>query len=349
MRVMAATGAVALVLGSAIAVPAEARAAQDCVITGLFTQATANFFETGSMCGPGRSDEILYRGQNTRVPPFEWQLVGSGDILPLTCVPDVRLNGVPAVDSTPLSYRPMTPGTWVTYGMNQPWRIEVVQQFLSTPGLKSASFSIDCGTAGKASWSTPVTVLPAPLEGREPGVSIEDGANFTNSTAVQLHLGWEKGQLFDAVKVSNDGGFAPSKTKEFPLTSTDPIPWKLVDLGNERLPKTVYVKFRIAGTPTFWQPVTYTDDIILDTVKPQVLSATLSGSAAAALAGPRMVRVKAKDNKSGLASIQVSAGKPKKSAKVLRFRKAVPAPKSGRVFVRVRDGAGNWSPWRSAG
>jgi hypothetical protein len=194
-----------------------------------------------------------------------------------------------------------------------------------------------------------LVITPSPPPGRDPGVSIEDGADYTNSSRVNLYLGWEKGQAFDKVKVSNDGGFAPSKTKEFDLTSSGPISWQLVDLGKERLPKTVYLKFRVASAPQYWYPQVYTDDIILDTVKPQVLSASMSGSGAATLAGPRMVRVKARDNRSGLASVQVSAGKPNKKAKVRKFRKSVPAPKSSRVFVRVRDGAGNWSKWKVAG
>ncbi len=99
-----------------------------------------------------------------------------------------------------------------------------------------------------------------------------------------------------------------------------------------------------------WQKQTYTDDIILDTVKPQVVSATVGGSGGATLtAAKRTLRVKAKDNKSGIASMQISTGKPKKKAKVVKFRKAVRFSGSGEVFVRVRDGAGNWSAWRTAG
>jgi hypothetical protein len=126
----------------------------------------------------------------------------------------------------------------------------------------------------------------------------------------------------------------------------DPIDWRLVVRGNERLPKTVYVRYGYRGG---WETrSSNTHDIVLDTVVPQILTGSLQGPSSLAAAS-RTLRVKAKDNRSGLASIQVSGGKPNKKAKVRKFRKSVPAPKSSKVFVRVRDGAGNWSKWRSAG
>lgn len=217
------------------------------------------------------------------------------------------------------------------------------------PRSGTASLRLDCGSVGSASWSVPVTVLPASPRDREPGVSINNGDDFTNSPDVKLYLGWEAWDI-DKVKVSNDGGFAPSKTRVFDLTSADPIDWRLVVLGNERIPKIVYVRFHHGAGRGGWDVLSsYTDDIVLDTVIPQILAVSLEGPAASLAATPRRVRVRAKDNKSGLASIQVSAGKPKKKSKVVKFRKSVPAPRSGRVFVRVRDGAGNWSKWRSAG
>ena len=180
---------------------------------------------------------------------------------------------------------------------------------------------------------------------RPSGISIDDGADFANSPRVRLWLGWEG--LVDRVKVSNDGGFAPSKTREIKLRERGPLDWTLVELAAERIPRTVYVKYHYVESG--WQKQTYSDDIILDTVKPEVVSASLGGSGTATLAAAkRTLRVRAKDNKSGIASMQVSVGKPKKKAKVVTFRKAVKVAGAGRVFVRVRDGAGNWSQWRSA-
>lgn len=341
--------ATAVVSIATLALASPAQASGDCVVTGRFTGGIANFFETWSPCNRDPAQSWVLEQGWTR-SSFDWELAGSGGMSILTCTPEVRLAGTLASQPGPFTYRAQGVGgqsQWVTYGMSQPLDQAVVSDFTSTPGTKDASYRLDCGADGLVSWSTPVVVVPAPPADRDPGVSIEDGADYVNTRRVTLYLGWERGNHIDRVKVSNDGGFAPSKSKEFELTGSDPITWDLVDLGNERLPKTVYVKYRVGSYPQRWDTRIYTDDIILDTIKPVVVSASLSGSGAATLAGPRMVRVKAKDNKSGLASIQVSAGKPRKSAKVLKYRTSVPAPKSSRVFVRVRDGAGKWSKWRS--
>jgi hypothetical protein len=217
-----------------------------------------------------------------------------------------------------------------------------IEEVLSYPHSGTATLKIDCGDYGGVSWTTPYTVLPASPPGREPGVSIDDGADFTNNPEVQLHFGW-RGWDVDKVKVSNDGGFAPSRTRVFDLTSGDPLSWRLVVLGNERLPKTVYIRFHRAFGE--WDDQTFTDDIVLDTVVPQIFSLSFAPPGDL-LAVRRAVRVRAKDNRSGIKAVQVSKGKPRKKTKVQKFRRTLAAPGSGRVFVRVRDGAGNWSKWR---
>ncbi len=83
----------------------------------------------------------------------------------------------------------------------------------------------------------PTVAPPAARDDREPGVSIDDGADFTN-TKVELHLGWDG--LLDRVKVSNDGGFAPSKTKEINRRQEGPLDWTVIELAAERIPRTVY-------------------------------------------------------------------------------------------------------------
>lgn len=282
-----------------------------------------------------------------------WAAKSVGPRVASSCQPSVKLDGRDAYAGPALPVgssmgMPSGAGEWLLmplYIADGGTLIEgpVLNEFTSKVRVGTADLALNCGSVGTASWSMPVVVLPAAPEDREPGVSIDDGADFTNSPKVALHLGWDG--LLDKVKVSNDGGFAPAKTREIQVRTEGPLDWTVVELAAERIPRTVYIKFHYVGYG--WQKQTYTDDIILDTVKPVVVSASLSGSGAATLAGPRMVRVKAKDNKSGLASIQVSAGKPRKSAKVLKYRKSVPAPKSSTVFVRVRDGAGNWSAWKA--
>jgi hypothetical protein len=279
----------------------------------------------------------------------QWFIGGVGNPQEVVCSTHVAIDNREVASSPPAPVRLEggLNGRWYTSALAYALTNPVVDELVRTPRRDAeVSFGVDCGDQGAARWSRPLVVLPQPAIDREPGVTINDGDAFTNSPKVLLSFGWERGVLVGQVKMSNDGGFAPRQTEKSDLVTSDqPVPWTLATLGPERLPKTVYVRF---GLFDLFSSQTFTDDIVLDTVKPVVVSASIGGSGAAVLAGPRMVRVRAKDNKSGLAALQVSAGKPRKGAKVLTFRKAVPAPKSGRVFVRVRDGAGNWSSWKLA-
>jgi hypothetical protein len=285
---------------------------------------------------------------------FGWSVGSAANDLPqsLICGQTVDLDGVRISSTEPvdMSYSGIPPTPLSPYIgrnlANGQGRLDAmaVDRALSSPRSGIASFKIDCGEVGSASWTTPYTVLPASPPGREPGVSINDGADFTNDPDVRLFLAW-RAWGWDKVKVSNDGGFAPSKTRVFELTSGDPIPWRLVVLGNERLPKTVYVRLHSPSQGGGWQTETFTDDIVLDTVVPQILALSFAPPGDL-LAARRAVRVRAKDNRSGIKAVQVSKGKPRKKTKVQKFRRTLAAPGSGRVFVRVRDGAGNWSKWR---
>lgn len=270
-----------------------------------------------------------------------------------SCTPGVSIDGTPVhAGSSATAF-----ATWINPWINLDFpdlrksggtRIEgaALTGVTAEPGRHAASLSLECGSLGSARWTLPVVVLPVPEPDRPAGVSIEDGADFTNSPKVKLWLGWDG--LVDKVKVSNDGGFAPSKTEEIRLREEGPLDWTLVELAAERIPRTVYLKLHYVESG--WQKQTYTDDIILDTVKPEVVAASVGGSGATTLAASqRTLRVRAKDNKSGIASMQISSGRPKKKAKVVKYRKVTKVAGSGRVYVRVRDGAGNWSKWRSAG
>jgi hypothetical protein len=81
---------------------------------------------------------------------------------------------------------------------------------------------------------------------------------------------------------------------------------------------------------------TLQDDIILDQTDPKLTSAK------ATRAGKQYtLRVKATDRASGLATLQIVSKKAKKSLEyAAKTRVKLPA---GKVSVRVRDHAGNWS------
>ena len=340
--------------GGAVAQPALG--ADDCTLSGSMDTAQvmigSNQVTWASSCErpqpPSMPQFPVVQGWQG-LPSAQWFVGGRGNPQGVNCRTSIAIDGsqVASSPSGPVRLEGGLTGRWYTSQPSYLVTDQLAVDLTATPRKATIAFAVDCAEQGAASWSSPLIILPAPPAGREPGFSINDGATYTNSRAVSLFFGWEPSQVVGQVKVSNDGGFAPAQTRRADLpTANAGISWTLGDIGSERLPRTVYVRF---GLFDMFYSQTYTDDIILDTIKPQVLSASLSGSGAASLASGRVVRIRAKDNRSGIASMQVSKGKPSKRAKVVKYRKAVKVAGSGPLFVRVRDGAGNWSKWRVAG
>jgi hypothetical protein len=91
------------------------------------------------------------------------------------------------------------------------------------------------------------------------------------------------------------------------------------------------------------QGAVVSDDIILDQTPPQVVSASLKR------VGTRtLVTLKARDDRSGVRRVQVTRNR-RKPGRALAFARVLRVPGAPRkLYVRVRDGAGNYSAWRSA-
>ncbi len=121
-------------------------------------------------------------------------------------------------------------------------------------------------------------------DGRPIGVSIDDGATYTNSLDVQVTaLGPD---VATGLRISSDSGFAS------PLSvlrnASETYPFMLASSGPEQMPKTVYVRFDGPGLdPT----VTFTDDIIFDQTPPSVDSARIVGRSR----GGVLIRLRASD------------------------------------------------------
>ena len=179
-------------------------------------------------------------------------------------------------------------------------------------------------------------VRPSPPPG-EVGVSIDAGGRFTNSPTVAVALVWPR--LATEAVISNDGGFANATT--IPVGAS--VPWTLDSSGSERLPKTIYVRFRGTGAPE----QTFQDDIILDQTSPTLAKATIERTATAS-SGYRL-RVRASDETAGLSGLQVgkdrdNPGPVHPYAEVLDLEQLPEV-----LYVRVFDAAGNTSAWQTAG
>jgi hypothetical protein len=180
-------------------------------------------------------------------------------------------------------------------------------------------------------------VTPASLPGL-PGISINDGDQYTNDRAVTITARWPR--FATSMVASNDGGFGGADP--FPVTSS--FAWQLASSGAERLPRIVYVRFQggLAGNET------YSDDIILDETAPLVLTATLVRAGpvgAAAAKHSYLAHVRGRDAVSGLASLQLTTNRARpgprhRYARTLRVR-AGAKPR----WARVIDRAGNRSSW----
>jgi dipeptidyl aminopeptidase/acylaminoacyl peptidase len=186
--------------------------------------------------------------------------------------------------------------------------------------------NVDASAAGRSfSVDAPVGAL---------GVSIDDGAQFTNDPLVSIHAVWPR--LADTMLISNDGGFTSPGV--FPVAAE--TAWTLDSSGPERLPKTVYVRFTGGDSG----PETYQDDIILDQTRPHVASA--SARPRSSRARTYRLSISARDATSGLAKMQVTSTK-RKPGKLLKFkRRSTFTSRSRRIYVRVTDRAGNFSAWK---
>jgi hypothetical protein len=169
---------------------------------------------------------------------------------------------------------------------------------------------------------------PAPPAGFV-GISVQNGARFTNSPDVTLHVVWPR--LASTITTANDGGFAAARTSAL----TPEIPWTLDSSPPERLPKTVYARFDGVGP-------NYTDDIVLDETRPVVRSARVVVGARR-----KVVRISARDNVSGVAAVQTAARSRKRPRPLVRYRSRLRVRKRTAVkYVRVVDRAGNYSRWK---
>jgi hypothetical protein len=157
------------------------------------------------------------------------------------------------------------------------------------------------------------TILVDTSKGHEFGLSVNDGALWTNRTAVSLTIPAEGGTA--EMQVSNDGGFQGIAWEPYTLYK----PWTLVTQRTDPLPRIVYVRFR--DTEGVISAI-YQDDIILDTRPPRSAITQLE---------------------------MIATGAASRTAPIIRASWSGEDDLSGIQWydVDVRVGSGAWVPWKT--
>jgi YVTN family beta-propeller protein len=212
--------------------------------------------------------------------------------------------------------------------------------------------TINANQAGGSGWDTApqvsrtFTILPSPPPG-EAGVSIKNGDSYVNTKQVTLNLIWP--EYATSARISNDGGFAASKTQTKDLAAS--IDWELDDSVKGIYTKVVYVRFNGVTDTT----KTYSDDIILDTTAP-----TIETSSAAVASSSVDVSLKATDDITGVDKVELKNGSstvtkdyaanlsvPTKDLGLAVSSASVRKLGTSSIEIRVSDKAGNWSAYKT--
>ena len=275
-------------------------------------------------------------GSNGRVATRQVSIAVGRSRAALVATPSVALTGQPVTFDAGGSALPAASIAAVASDIDGNGTFETdtgaqlsVRHAFSATGAARVAVRVTRGGGVVDTASLELEVRPAPPSGRV-GVSVNRAAKYTNNPAVTISLVWPA--LASTATISNDGGFRDART--VPLGAQ--VPWRLLRTGAERLPKTIYVRFDGNDRST------YQDDIILDQTAPEVRAARVRGPAK----GRRTLTLQARDNASGVTSAQIRIRARVFAVKYQRQIRL--ARRTGKVSVRVRDGAGNYSRWRTA-
>jgi alpha-tubulin suppressor-like RCC1 family protein len=214
--------------------------------------------------------------------------------------------------------------------------------------------------AGSSIQRFALIVKPKKPEGRV-GVTVNQGARFTDNAEVTLGLVWPEGTT--TAVLSNDGSF--SDAQQVPIASS--IRWSLPSGGSGLLSSTVYVRFESLwpNNDGGWasadeqQVVNFTDDIVLDLSPPEVssVSAASTSNAQAQRVGvarslsarsSALVSFNALDAVSGISAVQITADPAVPGPERALSSQYVVSVDRGTVAVRAKDNVGHWSRWSYA-
>lgn len=291
---------------------------------------------------------------------YSWLLHSPAITNDLTCEIDVKVNGYQWTSGMTTTFMGVDPTSY----FESPQDAETQSRLKSLLRLGKNEFrtTSSCGSFDTQSNESVMTLdVHEGSFGEFDGVSVNDAADYTNSPYVNVNLSFTG--LISEVAISNDAGFPKSQTKVFAYKNNT-VSWVLRSNPGEKTPRKIYVKYRAFselndGTPGKWHLETFSDDIILDMAAPVITQASLTASKSKPVLfiDPKakvsrktlQLSVTGKDDKSGVAQVQVSPVAGLSGAVTYKYKKLNTlsvAKSANRVFVRLKDNAGNWAKWR---
>jgi hypothetical protein len=232
-----------------------------------------------------------------------------------------------------------TPGTTTLdsmYGLPGPHLLEV--SGVPTADTLPLTLQVSDCVGNTTSRTFQLAYAPAATSGVQ-ALSKDGDTLFTGSTDVDLHVYGPK--FASEMLISNEGSFPGASWQPYDWNK----PWTITKLGTYTLPRTVYVKFKLAdGTETG----ALSDDIVYDPLTPVLQKASLDiGGGSASVSSNATLRVKAKDRgPSGLGKLQIKKSRSNKHLTSMKFKKKARVPLGKHMWARVVDNAGNPSKWK---
>ena len=236
-------------------------------------------------------------------------------------VPTLRLGNV----DVPVSFvSPTTLTTTIPSGLATGWY----------------SATVTSGDGRSATLANAVRVDgPGAVAAGDFGLSINDGAIFTNQVTTTLTIG---SKLATAqMQVSNDGGFANTLWEPYTSHKT----WQITQYGSYVMPRVVYVRYKdLSGTMS----ATYQDDIILDVTAPTgsvSITGTNSSSNVRLTGNALTLALSATDDVSGVGTMELSNRADFAGANWQAYTISAvwTLDSNNTVYVRFKDNAGNVS------
>jgi N-acetylneuraminic acid mutarotase len=223
---------------------------------------------------------------------------------------------------------------WQSYATQASWSL------LSGDGIKTV-YARFRDVAGNVSSSVSNTIVLDTATGAEYGVTINDGALFTNQTTVALTISARPGTA--QMQVSNDGGFAGAHWEPYASRKA----WAITQYGSYVIPRVVYVRYKDLGGNV---SSNYQDDIILDVTPPVGIVSIIGAAGLQAMASTVTLELSATDDVSGVGQMLIS-NQPDFAGAIWESYATSRAWALGSnmvVYVRFRDNAGNVSVTYSA-